>query len=111
MSVSLIVATGAVDIGWVTVEQCSGVIVEPNDVQCRAILDLDAQEPLGDFRQALHPPEPATDDTAHPRPTGILTVRPPAQAGRLGKAGPHLPRSDVEATGAFDRPHGRVQVA
>ncbi len=106
-----------VNVGRVAVEQRIRVVVEPNDVGGRTVLDLHAQKSLSDLVQLLDAAKPPRHHAGHARARGLFAVRPPPKRGRLRKAGARLARTDVEATRALQRlracaalGHGQVKL-
>lgn len=57
-SVGRVVATSAMQIGRIAIEERIGAVVEPDNVNGRAVLNLDAKEPLCDLGECFDASEP-----------------------------------------------------
>lgn len=109
--VGLGIAPRVMHIRGIAVKERLFRVVEPNHIQRRSILDLDAQESPADFRQGFDAPEPPADNAAHSGAARVLAVRPAPHARGLRKAGSDLPCPDIEPSRTFEWGLCRVEVA
>ncbi|GEM_PF-3400960 len=100
-TVSIRVAPCRMEVRRITVEKSLRIVIQPDHVDCRTVLDLYSNESLCNFFKRIYTAEPARDNSRHTTTACIPTICPTTKRRRLSKSGAGLASLNKKTPCAF----------